>query len=79
MIASGEEIGAPDRLLEENVAGEDRVLVGDREGHVAWAVAGGGEHVDLKAGQVEPLAAVEGVLGLIGLERAEARPGDERG
>ena len=35
------------------------------------------EHVDLEAGQLEPLAAVERVLGVVGLERAEARPGDE--
>jgi hypothetical protein len=44
---------------------------------MAWAVAGGEDHIDLHARQLEPLAAADGVVGLVALEGAEARPGDE--
>jgi hypothetical protein len=71
------EIDAADRALEEHVAREDRRLVGEREGHVAGAVAGGEEHVDLQPGELEALTAHEDVLGLVALERPDPRKGDE--
>ena len=50
-------------------------LVGDREGDVAGAVAGGEDHVDLEAGELELLAAVDRVLGVVALVRPEPGPG----
>ncbi len=72
------QVGAAHRALEQHVAGEDRRLGRDRERHVARAVAGREQDVDLEAGQLELLAARERVLGVVGLERPEARPGHER-
>ena len=75
-VAAGQ-VDAADRALEEDVAGEDRVLVADRVGDVAGAVAGGEDDVELEAGQLQRLAAGERLVGLVALERAEALPGDE--
>ena len=55
-VAAGQ-VGPPDRALEQHVAREERLLVGDREGHVAGAVAGREEHVDLESRQLQLLAA----------------------
>jgi hypothetical protein len=41
-------------------------------------VPGREDDVDLEVGQLEPLAALEGVLGVVGVERSEAGPGHER-
>ena len=70
------QVGAPDRALEEHVAGEQARLVGDRVGDVAGAVAGDEVHVDVEAGEREPLAALDGLVGVVALERAEPGPGD---
>ena len=67
------QVGATDRSLEEDVAGEDRVLAADRVGDVAGAVARGEDDVDLEAGKLELLAAGDGLVGVVALERAEAR------
>ena len=53
-----------------------RRLVGDGEGDVAGAVAGREEDVDLEARELELLAAGDRLVGVVALERAEARPGD---
>ena len=76
-VAAGQ-VGAPDRALEEDVAGEDRGLVGDRVGDVAGAVARREDHVDLHPRELELLAAGHRVIGVIALVRAEAGPGNER-
>ena len=67
----------PDRPLEEDVAAEQGTLVGDRVGDVPGAVAGREDHVDLEAGELELLAAGDGLVGVVALERAEAGPGHE--
>ena len=72
-VAAGQ-VDAAHRALEEHVAGEHGLLVGDRERHVAGAVTGREHHVDVEPGQLQLLAAGQGVLGLPVLERAEARP-----
>ena len=75
-VAAGQ-VDAADRALEEDVAGEDRVLAADRVGDVAGAVAGGEDDVELHPGQLQRLAAGDGLVGLVALERPEARLGDE--
>ena len=55
-VAAGQ-VDPPDRALEEDVAGEDRVLAAHRVGDVAGAVAGGEDDVELEAGQLQRLAA----------------------
>ncbi len=89
-VAAGQ-VDAADGALEEDVAGEQRDLAGDRAaraglggargvrargrdrvGDVTGAVAGREEHVDVEAGERQTLAAGDGVLGLVALERAEA-------
>jgi hypothetical protein len=55
-VAAGQ-VDAADRALEEDVAGEDRVLAADRVGDVAGAVAGGEDDVELEPGQLQRLAA----------------------
>ena len=52
------QVDAADRALEQDVAGEDRLLAGDREGEVARAVAGREQDVDLEPGELELLAAL---------------------
>ena len=69
-IAAGQ-IDAADRALEEHVAGEQRPA--RRVGQVAGAVAGRVEHLDVHPGEVQPLAPAQLVVGLVVLERAEAR------
>ena len=76
-VAAGQ-VGAADRALEQDVAGEDRLLVGDRERDVPGAVAGREDDIDLEARQLELLAPLERVLGVLGLERPEAGPRHER-
>jgi hypothetical protein len=74
-VAAGE-IGPADRPAEQHVAAEQGLVGRDGVGHVAGTVAGGEDDVELEAGELEPLAAGDGVLGLVALERAEAGPGD---
>ena len=75
-VAAGQ-VDAADRALEEDVAGEDRVLAADRVGDVAGAVARGEDDVELEPGQLQRLAAGDGLVGLVALVGAEALPGDE--
>src|SRR5919198_1764305 len=70
------EVGAPRRALEQNVAAEQRRLTRDRVGQMSGAVARGEEDLDLKPGEREALAAGEGLVCLVALVGAEARPGD---
>ena len=44
---------------------------------MAGAVAGREEDVDLEPGELEPLAAGDGLVGVVALVRPEAGPGDE--
>jgi len=71
-VAAGQ-VDAADRALEEDVAGEDRVLAASRVGDVAWTVAWGEDHLELEPAERERLAAGERAVGLVALERAEAR------
>ena len=73
-VVAARQVGAADRALEQHVAGEDRVLGRDRVRHVAGRVPGREQDVDLQPGELEPLAAGDRVVGVVGLERAEARP-----
>jgi hypothetical protein len=70
------QVRSADRALEEHVAGEDHLLVRNRERHMPWRVPGREDHVDVEARHLELLATLERVLGVPRLERAEARPGD---
>ena len=57
-------------------AGRRALLVGGREGHVAGAVAGREEDVDLAARRARAARRpASGHVGVVGLERAEAGPG----
>ncbi len=73
-MVAARQVGAADRALKEHVAAEQRVLGGDRVGDVARGVAGREDDVDLEAGESKLLAAGDQVVGLVALERAEARP-----
>ena len=74
-VAAGQ-VGAADRPLEDHVAREHRLLVGDRVGDVPGAVAGDEVDVDLQARERQVLAAGDRLVGVVALERAEAGPGD---
>ena len=76
-VAAGQ-VDAADRALEEDVAGEERVLAADRVGDVAGAVARGEDDVELEPGQLQGLAAGDGLVGVVALERPEARPRGRR-
>ena len=76
-VAAGQ-VDAADRALEEDVAGEDRVLAADRVGDVAGAVARGEDDVELQPGQLQRLAAAHGLVGLVVLVGAEALPRGRR-
>ena len=71
------QVDAADRSLEEDIAGEDRLLAADRVGDVPGAVAGGEDDVELESGQLQHLAAGHGLVGLVALVWAETLPGDE--
>src|SRR5918996_4785902 len=71
------EVDAPDRSLEQDVAGEDRLLVRDRERDVTWAVAGREDDIDLVIRELELLAPLQRVLRVVRLEGAEAGPREE--
>ena len=70
------QVGAPDRVLEEHVAGEQRPV--DRVGDVAGAVAGRGDDVDVEARELQALAAVERLLGLPRLDASPTSGGKKR-
>ena len=53
---------------------KQRVLVADRVGHMAGAVAGGEDGRRTEARRARALAAGDACVGLVALERAEARP-----
>ena len=74
-VAAGQ-VGAADRAGEQHVAGEHHLLGRDRVRDVARRVAGREDHLDRHARELEPLAAADGVVGVVGLVRAEARPRD---
>ena len=76
------QIDAADRALEEDIAADQRRLVGDRVGQVADAVAGGEEHIDVEAGDLEVLAAGQrlvGVVALVGADAGDRGPGHDVG
>ena len=66
-------VDSTDRALKEDVAGEKRLLVADRVGDVAGTVAGGEEHVEGEARQLERLAPFDHLVSLVALVGAEAR------
>ena len=71
------QVDPADRALEEDVAGENRVLAADRVGDVAGAVSGREDDVELEPRQLERLAAANHLVGFVALERPEPLPGDE--
>ena len=74
-VAAGQ-VDAADRSLEEDVAGEQRRLVGDRVGDVAGAVAGGEDDVDLEARRARGVSPpATRLVGVVALVRAEPGPG----
>jgi hypothetical protein len=68
------EVRAADGAGEQHVAGEDGELGWDRVGDVARRMPGREQHVDLHPGELQPLAAGDRVVGVVGLERAEPGP-----
>src|SRR4051794_31110351 len=70
------QIRATDGALEEDVAGEQRPLVRDRVGDVTRAVPWREHDVDLESGKGQVLAAGDGHIGVVALERPKSRPGD---
>ena len=57
------EVGAPDRTREQQVADEHDAV--RRVGNVRRRVSGNGQHPELEPGQLQRLAAVEQMLGLV--------------
>jgi hypothetical protein len=75
-IAAGQ-VDPPDRALKEHVAGEQHPLVVHGVRHVPRTVAGREDDVERQPGELERLAAGDGVLGIPRLVGTEARPRDE--
>src|SRR6202021_2552601 len=69
------QVDAAHRALEEDVAGEERVLAADRIGHVAGAVTGGEEDVQGEPGELELIPARDSVIGVVALEGPKPGPG----
>src|SRR3954453_37995 len=67
-VIAARQVRAADRPLEQDVAGEDDLRLGDRVGDVPRRVAGQEQDVDVEAGQLQPLAAGDQLIRLVGLE-----------
>src|SRR5437870_9849655 len=72
-VPSGQ-VRATDRSLEQDVAREHRLLIGERVRDVAGTVPGREHHVDLEPRELETLAALDRVLRVPALERAKLGP-----
>src|SRR6202021_472962 len=68
------QVDAAHRALEEDVAGEERVLAADRIGHVAGAVTGGEEDVQGETGELELITATDRLAGVVAIEVPKRGP-----
>src|SRR5947209_10907174 len=71
------QVDPADRTLEQDVPGEQRMLGRRGIRQVTRAVAWSEQDLELDPGQRQGLAAGQQVIGLVALERAEARPWHE--
>jgi hypothetical protein len=69
-VAPGQ-VDAADRSLKQDVAGEQRLVLGQRIADVPRAVAGNEVDLELQVRQLQRLAALDRMVGLVALERTE--------